>query len=134
MGLFDKLKKGEPQKKMPSILKDKVKQVEKSPEEVELVPVEEDTLAREILKPKVTYIKKISISTYADLKNVSEEISAGNIVIADLTPLEPKPDLLSKVAEQLRMTAETFGWDIAKLCKNESKVIITPPNIKIFKE
>jgi len=131
VGLFDKLKKSDTQRKALPSLKEKVKE---EPSEVELVPVEEDKLVKEIIKPKVTYIKKVSISTYADLKNVSEEISAGNIVIADLTPLESKPELLTKVAEQLRMTAETFGWDIAKLCKNESKVIITPPNIRIFRE
>lgn len=118
MGLFDKLKKSDTQRKALPSLKEKVKE---EPSEVELVPVEEDKLVKEIIKPKVTYIKKVSISTYADLKNVSEEISAGNIVIADLTPLESKPELLTKVAEQLRMTAETFGWDIAKLCKMNQK-------------
>ncbi|AFK23279.1 cell division protein SepF [Pyrococcus sp. ST04] len=135
MGLFDVLKKTESQKKKPKLpvsVKDKV--VETKSADVDLVPVEEDTIVKEIIKPKVIYVKKIVVSTYNDLKRVSEEVSAGNIVVVDLSPLESKQEILAKVAEQLQMSANTFGWGIASLCRETPKILITPPDIKIMKE
>jgi len=131
VGLFDKLKKAEVQKKVPSSLKSRIKE---EPSEVELVPVEEEVLAKELVKPKVVYIKKIVISTHADLKRVSDELKSGNIVIVELTPLEQKPELLKKIAEQLMTTASIIGGDYAKICGSPLKVILTPPEIKIAKE
>ncbi|WP_372816058.1 cell division protein SepF [Pyrococcus kukulkanii] len=133
VGLFDKLKKPEVQKKTKSLtsIREKVTE-EKS--DVELVPVEEDAIVKEIIKPKVIYVKRIKIATYNDLKVVSDEVTAGNIVIVDLSPLVSKPDIFEKVAEQIKMSASTFGWDIAMVCKDPPKILVTPQDIKIVKE
>ncbi|ASJ16183.1 hypothetical protein A3L04_03360 [Thermococcus chitonophagus] len=133
MGLFDKLKKPDVQKKTKPITSIKGKVTEEK-SEVELVPVEEDKIVKEIIKPKVIYVKRVKISTYNDLKIVSDEVSAGNIVIVDLSPLISKPEILSKVAEQVKMSATTFGWDIAMVCKDPPKILVTPQDIKIARE
>ncbi|WP_331711191.1 cell division protein SepF [Thermococcus chitonophagus] len=133
VGLFDKLKKPDVQKKTKPITSIKGKVTEEK-SEVELVPVEEDKIVKEIIKPKVIYVKRVKISTYNDLKIVSDEVSAGNIVIVDLSPLISKPEILSKVAEQVKMSATTFGWDIAMVCKDPPKILVTPQDIKIARE
>ncbi|AEH23843.1 cell division protein SepF [Pyrococcus yayanosii] len=131
MGLFDKLKKGEAQRKPVASIRKDVKG--KTPD-VELVPLEEDAIARELVKPQTRYIKKIVVTSYADLEKISSELQAGNIVIADLTPLESKTEILAKVAEQIKGMAQALGGDVAKISKCEIKLIITPSDIKISRE
>ncbi|WP_456367369.1 cell division protein SepF [Thermococcus sp.] len=138
MGLFDSLKKKELKKKpkiKPSAIKGEVKGDKAVPPktEVEVIPVEEDIIARELIKPQVRYLKKITITSYADLERVSSELLEGNVVIVDLTPLEKRPDVLEKVAEQIKGMVSALGGQAAKICKAEIKLILVPEDIKIAK-
>ncbi|ACS90531.1 MULTISPECIES: cell division protein SepF [Thermococcus] len=128
MGLFDKLtKKEEPKKELGAGRKKDFKR------EVEVIPMEEDLLAKTITEPEVRYIKKIVVTSYSDLEKISEEVQAGNIIIADLTPLESKPEVLAKVVEQIKGITQALGGETAKIAKHEIKILITPPDIKIYK-
>lgn len=131
MGLFDSLKKKEskPKMKAPAEVKKEV-----APRhDIDVVPIEEDILAKELVKPQVRYLKKISVTSYSDLERISSELQAGNIVIADLTPLYKRPDILEKVAEQIKGMVNAFGGQAAKICKEEIKLILLPNDIKIAK-
>ncbi|USG99910.1 cell division protein SepF [Thermococcus argininiproducens] len=128
MGLFDKIiKKEEPKKELGAGRKRDVKH------EVEVIPLEEDLIAKTITEPEIRYIKKIVVTSYSDLEKISEEIQVGNIIIADLTPLESKPEVLAKVVEQIKGITQALGGETAKIAKHEIKILITPPDIKIYK-
>ncbi|ASJ09881.1 hypothetical protein A3L12_00470 [Thermococcus sp. P6] len=131
MGLFDSLKKkdGKARKKLPAAVKKEV-----APRrDVEVVPLEEDVLAKEIAKPQIRYLKKIVVTSYADLERISSELQEGNVVIVDLSPLEAKPEVLEKVAEQVKGMVGALGGQAAMICKTEIKLILLPADIKIAK-
>ncbi|WP_297470755.1 cell division protein SepF [Thermococcus sp.] len=131
MGLFDSLKKKEskPKMKPPASVKKEV-----APRhDIDVVPVEEDVLAKELVKPQVRYLKKITVTSYSDLERISSELQEGNIVLVDLTPLEKRPDVLEKVAEQIKGMVSALGGQAAKICKAEIKLILVPEDIKIAK-
>jgi len=130
MGLFDSLKKKETPKKKPSLAK---KEAPSPRGEVEVIPIEEDVLAKEILKPQVRYVKKITVTSYSDLERISSELQEGNIILVDLTPLERRPEVLEKVAEQIKGMVSALGGQAAKICKGEIKLILLPEDIKIAK-
>lgn len=140
MGLFDSLLKKEkdkPKKTVPvkEVVTPAKKKEEKppAPRDVEVIPLEEDVLAREIVKPQVRYIKKVVVTSYSDLEKISEELQNGNLVLVDLSPLEVKPDILEKVAEQIKGMTTALGGQLAKVCKNEIKLLLAPEDIKFLK-
>ncbi|NJE05901.1 DUF552 domain-containing protein [Thermococcus sp. M36] len=131
MGLFDSLKKKseKPRRKPPAVIKKDV-----APRhDIDVVPLEEDVLAKEIVKPQIRYLKKIVVTSYADLERISEELQNGNILLVDLTPLEVKPDVLEKVAEQIKGIVSALDGQAAKICKHEIKLILVPSDIRIAK-
>ncbi|AFL94870.1 hypothetical protein CL1_0665 [Thermococcus cleftensis] len=134
MGLFDSLKKKDskpaPKRKPPAVVK---KETPAPRHDIDVVPLEEDVLAKEIVKPQVRYLKKIVVTSYADLERISEELQNGNIVLVDLSPLEVKPEVLEKVAEQLKGMVNALGGQAAKICKHEIKLVLVPSDIKIAK-
>ncbi len=134
MGLFDSLKKKEerPARKPP------VKTIKKEASaahrrDIDVIPLEEDVLAKELVKPQFRYLKKVVVTSYSDLERISEELQNGNIVLVDLSPLEVKPDILTKVAEQIKGMVNALDGSAAKICKHEVKLILTPSDIKIAK-
>ncbi|NJE61593.1 cell division protein SepF [Thermococcus sp. 21S7] len=134
MGLFDSLKKKDskpvPKRKPPAAVK---KETSAPRRDIDVVPLEEDVLAKELVKPQVRYLKKIVVTSYADLERISEELQNGNIILVDLTPLEVKPEVLEKVAEQIKGMVSALGGQAAKICKHEIKLILVPTDIKITK-
>lgn len=131
MGLFDSLKKKEaaPKKKVPTSVKKEV-----APRhDIDVVPLEEDVIAVELVKPQIRYVKKIVVTSYSDLERISEELQEGNVVLVDLTPLESRPDLIEKVAEQIKGMVNALGGQAAKICKHEIKLLLVPADIKIAK-
>ena len=132
MGLFDKIIKKEEPKRAP--LKSIGKGVkDTSRADIDVIPLEEDELAKALIKPEIRYIKKIVVTGYTDLGKISEELQEGNIVIVDLTPIESKPETLEKMAEQIKGMVHALGGDAAKISKYEIKLIVTPPDIKIYR-
>ncbi|MDK2914711.1 MAG: uncharacterized protein PWQ79_1626 [Thermococcaceae archaeon] len=130
MGLFDSITKREkPQKKAPSAIKREVT----SRHDIDVVPLEEDVIAAELVKPQIRYVRKIVVTSYSDLERISDELQGGNIVIVDLGPLESRPDLIEKVAEQIKGMVNALDGQAARICRHEIKLLLVPSDIKIAK-
>ncbi len=79
-----------------------------------------------------TYLKAITIRDPSDIHSIKEDIKKEMILILRVTPLAQKDvDELRKVVEDLYKIAKDSGADIARL--GEERIIITPPNVKIWK-
>jgi SepF-like predicted cell division protein (DUF552 family) len=139
MGLFDSIIKKKPAEEKPKKsvpVKEVVPTKEdktQAPRDVDVIPLEEDVLAREIVKPQIRYVKKVIVTSYSDLETISTELQNGNLVLVDLSPLEVKPDILEKVAEQIKGMSAALGGQVAKVCKNEIRLLLTPEDIKLAK-
>ena len=134
MGLFDKItKKEEPKRIKASGIKKELLPGKSEKMGVEVIPLEEDELAKQIVKPQIRYVRKIVVTSYSDLEEISSEIQAGNIIIADLTPLESKPEVLEKIAEQIVGMARVMEGSVVKISRCETRLLITPSDIKIAK-
>ncbi len=80
-----------------------------------------------------TYLKAIPLRDLADLDRVKADVKSGNILILRITPLAGKSiDDVKRAVSQLTEFAESLGGDIARL--GEERVVICPPNVKIWKE
>lgn len=80
-----------------------------------------------------TYLKAIPLRDLADLDRVKADVKSGNILILRITPLAGKSiDDVKRAVNQLTEFAESLGGDIARL--GEERVVICPPNVKIWKE
>jgi hypothetical protein len=67
------------------------------------------------------------------LENVKNEVRSGNILILKVTPLMDKSiDDVKKAVDELCRFTESIGGDIARL--GEERVVVCPPNIKIWRE
>ncbi len=79
-----------------------------------------------------TYLKAITIRDPSDIHSIKEDIKKEMILILRVTPLAQKDvDELRKVVEDLYKIAKDAGADIARL--GEERIIITPPDVKIWK-
>ena len=79
-----------------------------------------------------TYLKAITIRDISDVHSIQEDIKKGMILILRVTPLAQKDvQQLRKVVEELYSIAKNSNAEIARL--GEERIIIAPPNIKIWK-
>ncbi|MEM3356655.1 MAG: cell division protein SepF [Candidatus Bathyarchaeia archaeon] len=80
-----------------------------------------------------TYLKAMPLRDLADLDNVKKEVQSGNILILRITPLANKNiEDVKRAVNELCEFAESIGGDIARL--GEERVVICPPNVKIWRE
>lgn len=82
---------------------------------------------------KTTYLKAMPLRDLSDLEEIKKEVQNGNVLILRITPLASKniEDVKSAVNE-LYEFAESIGGDIARL--GEERIVICPPNIRIWRE
>jgi len=79
------------------------------------------------------YLKAIPLRDLADLETVKADVKSGNILILRITPLAGKSiDDVKRAVNELTEFAESLGGDIARL--GEERVVICPPNVKIWRE
>jgi SepF-like predicted cell division protein (DUF552 family) len=80
-----------------------------------------------------TYLKALPLRDLSDLDSVRAEVKSGNILILRITPLANKSvDEVKHAVNELCEFAESIGGDIARL--GEERVVICPPNVKIWRE
>ncbi|HVP27411.1 MAG TPA: cell division protein SepF [Candidatus Bathyarchaeia archaeon] len=80
-----------------------------------------------------TYLKAMPLRELSDLENVKNEVKTGNILILRITPLADKSiEDVKRAVNELCEFAESVGGDIARL--GEERVVICPPNVKIWRE
>ncbi len=106
---------------------------EQRPEAVEEVPileVEEAVKGRGLSEIEPIYVKSMNLQSLVDVREVAEELRAGNIVVLDITPLmNQDPAELKRAIDQLKGITHGIGGDIGRL--TESKVIATPKFVRI---
>jgi SepF-like predicted cell division protein (DUF552 family) len=80
-----------------------------------------------------TYLKAMPLKELADVEKVKIQVRNGNIIILRITPLANKSiqDVKQAVNQLYEFTENTHG-DIARL--GEERVVICPPNIRIWRE
>lgn len=80
-----------------------------------------------------TYLKAMPLRDLSDLDWVKAEVKSGNILILRITPLANKSiDDVKRAVNELCEFTESLGGDIARL--GEERVVICPPNVKIWRE
>ena len=80
-----------------------------------------------------TYLKAMPLRDLSDLETVKNEVKNGNILILRITPLAGKSiEDVKRAVNELYEFAESVGGDIARL--GEERVVICPPNIRIWRE
>ena len=79
-----------------------------------------------------TYLKAITIRDSSDIHTINEDIKKGMVLILRVTPLAQKDvKKLRKLVEELYVIARDSNAAIARL--GEERIIVTPPNVKIWK-
>ena len=79
------------------------------------------------------YLKAMPLRELSDIDSVKAEVKSGNILILRITPLANKSiDDVKRAVNELSEFAESVGGDIARL--GEERVVICPPNVKIWRE
>jgi len=83
--------------------------------------------------PGKTYLKAMPLRDLSDLDAVKSEVNSGNVLILRVTPLANKSvEDIKRAVNELCEFAESVGGDIARL--GEERVVICPPNVKIWRE
>ncbi|MGD2247321.1 MAG: cell division protein SepF [Candidatus Methanofastidiosia archaeon] len=101
--------------------------------DVDAVQYEEDILSEGFLEYGVTYVKPIKLRSLADVQKVNQELNEGNIILGDITPLLKRdPQELKRAIDQLKGICRGIGGDIIGI--GESKILVTPTNIHIYRK
>lgn len=91
------------------------------------------TSEEENVAPAKTYLKAMPLRDLSDVETIKNEVRDGNILILRITPLASKSiEDVKKAINDLYEFAESNGGDIARL--GEERVVICPPNIRIWRE
>ncbi|MBS7647812.1 cell division protein SepF [Candidatus Bathyarchaeota archaeon] len=78
-------------------------------------------------------MKAMPLRDLSDLDTVKNEVRSGNILILRITPLANKSiEDVKRAVNELCEFVESLGGDIARL--GEERVVVCPPNIKIWRE
>ena len=81
----------------------------------------------------IIYFKALPIRQLLDIGAVEMELSAGNIVVAKITPLAKKSlEDTERAVDELCVFVKKIGGEIARL--GDERLVLTPPSIKIWKE
>jgi len=84
-------------------------------------------------EPCRTFLKAMPLRDLSDLDTVKNEVRSGNILILRITPLANKSiEDVKRAVNELCEFVESLGGDIARL--GEERVVVCPPNIKIWRE
>lgn len=79
------------------------------------------------------YMKAIPLRDILDVETVKSEVKSGNILILKITPLANKNiEDVKGAIDKLCKFINSVGGDIARL--GEERVVICPPNVKIWRE
>jgi uncharacterized protein len=80
---------------------------------------------------KPIYLKTFTLRDIKDISEIKNDIKKHMILIIRITPLAQKDvDDLRIVVEDLYTSINSLGGDISRL--GEERIIITPPNVKIW--
>ena len=88
--------------------------------------------SQRISKDVKVYFKALSIRKLDDIGMIKMEVSSGNLVVANITPLAKKSIDDTKLAvDELCVFVDSIGGEIARL--GDERIVVAPPSIKIWK-
>jgi uncharacterized protein len=83
--------------------------------------------------PNKTYLKAMPLKELADLENIKNEVTNGNIIILKVVPLATKSiEDVKNAVNELFLFTESIGGDIARL--GEERIVICPKTVRIWRE
>jgi len=75
------------------------------------------------------YVRVGEIQRYEDLKDFTDYVYGGNVLILDFSPIAEEEVILKRITNDLRELAKEINGDIAGIGNNQ--MIITPSNVKV---
>ena len=92
--------------------------------------LEEDDLLEEHAD---MWVKPLVLEDVVDIERVSDELKKGNMVLLNIEPLYKKNTIkLRQAVSEIKGSVHEINGDIARL--SDTKVLITPANVKIAKK
>ena len=79
------------------------------------------------------WVRPCALQDIADVEKVNDELTKGNIVLLNIEPLYKKNTIkLRQAVSEIKGKIHEINGDIARL--SDTKVLITPANVKIAKK
>jgi SepF-like predicted cell division protein (DUF552 family) len=79
------------------------------------------------------WVRPCALEDVIDVEKVTQELKKGNIVLLNIEPLYKKNTIkLRQAVSEIKGTVHDINGDIARL--SDTKVLITPSNVKIAKK
>lgn len=94
--------------------------------------VEEMSEVDVLHEPADFYVKPISLQQESDLPAIQEELNNKNIILLDISEMAKRPNTLKGVVDKLKEFVKKRDGDIARI--DETRILITPPKVKIIKK
>ena len=82
-------------------------------------------------EPADFYVKPVALVQESDVAVVQQELQKKNIILANISELEKRPNTLKAMIDQLKVFVDKINGDIARL--DNEKILITPAKVKIIK-
>jgi SepF-like predicted cell division protein (DUF552 family) len=81
------------------------------------------------LKSGRMHVRMGEIQRYEDIKEFSDYVYGGNVLILDFSPIAEEEVILKRITNDLKKLAEEINGDIAGIGKN--LMIVSPSDVKI---
>jgi hypothetical protein len=75
------------------------------------------------------YVRVGEITRYEDLKEFTDYVYGGNVLILDFTPIAEEEVILKRITGDLKKLAKEINGDIAGIGNN--LMIVSPSNVKV---
>ncbi len=75
------------------------------------------------------YVRVGEIQRYEDLKDFTDYVYGGNVLILDFTPIADEEVILKRITSDLKKMAKEINGDIAGIGNN--LMIVSPSNVKV---
>jgi SepF-like predicted cell division protein (DUF552 family) len=79
--------------------------------------------------PASMYVRVGEIQRYEDLKEFTDYVYGGNVLILDFTPIAEEEVILKRITNDLKKMAKEINGDIAGIGNN--LMIVAPSNVKV---
>jgi len=79
--------------------------------------------------PASMYVRVGEIQRYEDLKEFTDYVYGGNVLILDFTPIAEEEVILKRITNELKKMAKEINGDIAGIGNN--LMIVSPSNVKV---
>lgn len=93
------------------------------------VDLEKYVETKEGTAPASMYVRVGEIQRYEDLKDFTDYVYGGNVLVLDFSPIAEEEVILKRITNDLKKMAQEINGDIAGIGNN--LMIIAPSNVKV---